>query len=410
MAQPFFNTNYRVASTAPAAALIAQAGQTQGQMFSDMGKQIGGMIEQYGLNKEKRRKEEDTAMGTLAGMSPQELLQIGQENPKLGKAIERATSDQATPRDFQLINASAAPIMAGQLRRVKMEGLQNANKMAELNFGIAKELKDTKINIAKNQGVLSDLATKIAQETDAKKRELLKVELQNQIDNITRLGQPRIEAEEAKLKAVPRQVKREEELGDLHVKAAKRADESAAFLLEAFGGAEGKAEFDYQGALISRKNLEKGLEYLDARINYTNYLSTAKNVPIDTKKKYASLVSHSGKILDTIVEDPNTGNQITFQEYMEKANDEPRLYPLTGKGSGAAGVLYGNFQDTQKQIIDFGKTILVQVNVPEELGNQKLDNQGQPIDPSILARRQAGNLRKPPPFDPLEKGQIRGLR
>lgn len=410
MAQPFFNTNYRVASTAPAAALIAQAGQTQGQMFSDMGKQIGGMIEQYGLNKEKRRKEEDTAMGTLAGMSPQELLQIGQENPKLGKAIERATSDQATPRDFQLINASAAPIMAGQLRRVKMEGLQNANKMAELNFGIAKELKDTKINIAKNQGVLSDLATKIAQETDAKKRELLKVELQNQIDNITRLGQPRIEAEEAKLKAVPRQVEREEELGRLRVKAAKRADESADFLLEAFGGAEGKAEFDYQGALISRKNLEKGLDYLDARINYTNYLSTAKNVPIDTKKKYASLVSHSGKILDTIVEDPNTGNQITFQEYMEKANDEPRLYPLTGKGSGAAGVLYGNFQDTQKQIIDFGKTILVQVNVPEELGNQKLDNQGQPIDPSILARRQAGNLRKPPPFDPLEKGQIRGLR
>ena len=48
MAQPFFNTNYRVASTAPAAALIAQAGQTQGQMFSDMGKKIGGMIEQYG--------------------------------------------------------------------------------------------------------------------------------------------------------------------------------------------------------------------------------------------------------------------------------------------------------------------------------------------------------------------------
>ena len=143
MAQPFFNTNYRVASTAPAAALIAQAGQTQGQMFSDMGKQIGGMIEQYGLNKEKRRKEEDTAMGTLAGMSPQELLQIGQENPKLGKAIERATSDQATPRDFQLINASAAPIMAGQLRRVKMEGLQNANKMAELNLGISNQLKDT---------------------------------------------------------------------------------------------------------------------------------------------------------------------------------------------------------------------------------------------------------------------------
>ena len=131
-------------------------------MYANMGAQIGGMIQQYGLNKEKRRKEEDTAMGTLAGMSPQELLQIGQDNPKLGKAIERATSDQATPRDFQLINASAAPIMAGQLRRVKMEGLQNANKMAELNYGIAKELKDTKINIAKNQEVMSDLADEVA--------------------------------------------------------------------------------------------------------------------------------------------------------------------------------------------------------------------------------------------------------
>ena len=211
--RPFFSGNYGSAlgSTANAANLIARAGQQQGQMYANMGAQIGGMIQQYGLNKEKRRKEEDTAMGTLAGMSPQELLQIGQENPKLGKAIERATSDQATPRDFQLINASAAPIMAGQLRRVKMEGLQNANKMAELNFGIAKELKDTRINIAKNQGVMSDLATKLAQETDPKKRELLGVELQNQIDSITRLGPQRIKAEEGEIatKTVTDQLKQE---------------------------------------------------------------------------------------------------------------------------------------------------------------------------------------------------------
>ena len=118
--RPFFSGNYGSAlgSTANAANIIARAGEAQGQMYANMGKQIGGMIQQYGLNKEKRQKEEDTAMGTLAGMSPQELLQIGQENPKLGKAIERATSDQATPRDFQLINASAAPIMARKTREL----------------------------------------------------------------------------------------------------------------------------------------------------------------------------------------------------------------------------------------------------------------------------------------------------
>ena len=135
--RPFFSGNYGSAlgSTANAANLIARAGATQGQMMANMGAQIGGMIQQYGLNKEKRRKEEDTAMGTLAGMNPQELLQIGQENPKLGKAIERATSDQATPRDFQLINASAAPIMARKARELdtrfktaQIEGIEFKNK------------------------------------------------------------------------------------------------------------------------------------------------------------------------------------------------------------------------------------------------------------------------------------------
>ena len=72
MAQPFFNTNYRVASTAPAAALIAQTGQTQGQMFANMGKQIGGMIEQYGLNKEKRAE----LTGEIEAMLPQYMQEL----------------------------------------------------------------------------------------------------------------------------------------------------------------------------------------------------------------------------------------------------------------------------------------------------------------------------------------------
>ena len=78
MAQPFFNTNYRVASTAPAAALIAQTGQTQGQMFANMGKQIGGMIEQYGLNKQKRDELTGEIEGKF-GKDMQELTMSGNE-------------------------------------------------------------------------------------------------------------------------------------------------------------------------------------------------------------------------------------------------------------------------------------------------------------------------------------------
>lgn len=58
--RPFFSGNYGSAlgSTANAANLIARAGQQQGQMFANMGAQIGGMIQQYGLNKEKQKKNE----------------------------------------------------------------------------------------------------------------------------------------------------------------------------------------------------------------------------------------------------------------------------------------------------------------------------------------------------------------
>ena len=118
--RPFFSGNYGSAlgSTANAANLIASAGETQGQMFANLGSQIGGMIEQYGLNKAKRQKEEDTAMGNLANFSPQDLLTLEQTNPKLRQAIKRATSDQASPRDFQLINSATAPFVANKAREL----------------------------------------------------------------------------------------------------------------------------------------------------------------------------------------------------------------------------------------------------------------------------------------------------
>jgi len=58
--RPFFSGNYGSAlgSTANAANLIARAGEAQGRMFANLGGQIGGMIQQYGLNKEKQKKNE----------------------------------------------------------------------------------------------------------------------------------------------------------------------------------------------------------------------------------------------------------------------------------------------------------------------------------------------------------------
>ena len=58
--RPFFSGNYGSAlgSTAQAADIIARAGEQRGQRLANMGAQIGGMIQQYGLNKEKQKKNE----------------------------------------------------------------------------------------------------------------------------------------------------------------------------------------------------------------------------------------------------------------------------------------------------------------------------------------------------------------
>ena len=116
MAKPFFSGDYGSALAKVDTRPIVEAGRAQGQMFANLGSQIGGMIKQYGLNKEKRQKEEDTAMGNLANFSPEDLLALETTSPKLAQAIKRATTEQATPRDFQTINAGTAPFIAAKGR------------------------------------------------------------------------------------------------------------------------------------------------------------------------------------------------------------------------------------------------------------------------------------------------------
>jgi len=116
MAKPFFSGNYGSALARVDTRPILEAGKAQGQMFANMGSQIGGMIKQYGLNKEKRQKEEDTAMGNLANFSPEDLLALETTNPKLGKAVQNLIDGVGGKRDVDIINAGSAPFVAAKAR------------------------------------------------------------------------------------------------------------------------------------------------------------------------------------------------------------------------------------------------------------------------------------------------------
>lgn len=138
--RPFFSGNYGSAlgSFDTAAKLIAQAGQTQGQAMANIGAQVGGMIEQYGLNKQKREAEERTAVGNLSNFSPQDLLLLEKTNPQLGKAVQNLIDGKGGKKDVDLINAGTAPFIAmktrdleGKLKLAQTAGLEFKNKLAE---------------------------------------------------------------------------------------------------------------------------------------------------------------------------------------------------------------------------------------------------------------------------------------
>jgi len=110
--KPLFSGDYGSALARVDTAPIVGAGRAQGQTF----KQIGGMIQQYQLNKEKRQAEEDAAVGNLVNFTPEDLLTLETTNPKLGKAVQNLINGTGGKRDVDIVNAGSAPFVAAKGR------------------------------------------------------------------------------------------------------------------------------------------------------------------------------------------------------------------------------------------------------------------------------------------------------
>ena len=128
--RPYFSGNYGSAlgSTANAANLIARAGEVQGQMYANLGQQIGGAIEKYQLNKEKRAKLE----GEIEAMLPtymQDLTMSGNE--------ESDKKNMSRLEKFQKGDMSISDLqgLAGELAmrdRQATKGLDQRYKLAQI--------------------------------------------------------------------------------------------------------------------------------------------------------------------------------------------------------------------------------------------------------------------------------------
>ena len=133
MAQ-FFRGNYGSALGRVDTRPIIEAGRAQGQMFAQAGAQIGNMIQQYGLNKQKRDKAEAAFQGDFGRVmqdNPEQLAEM-QADPVIGPTLKKIQEGKGSLPDFDKYNAYRAADKQAELDTLR-------TKSAELQ-GIAQTL------------------------------------------------------------------------------------------------------------------------------------------------------------------------------------------------------------------------------------------------------------------------------
>ena len=123
MAKPFFSGNYGSALAKVDTRPIMEAGRAQGQMYANLGQQIGGAIEKYGLNKEKQKKADARVKSAMNGMgefveagvlSPENKLRADEflNDPNRSSSEKVAFIEEQEKRMFQLPKMQLAQAQA----------------------------------------------------------------------------------------------------------------------------------------------------------------------------------------------------------------------------------------------------------------------------------------------------------
>ena len=150
MATPFFRGNYGSALSRVDTRPIIEAGRARGQMFAGLGKEVGGMIKEYGLNKEKRDKAEAAFQGDFRRLlkDNREELEAMKEDPVLGPTLKRIEEGKGTLKDFDKYNAYRAADKEATIEKLELDKLKTQKGMNELNLSLQEALKDPTIRKA----------------------------------------------------------------------------------------------------------------------------------------------------------------------------------------------------------------------------------------------------------------------
>ena len=149
MAKPFFSGNYGSALARVDTRPIVEAGKAQGQMYANLGKQVSGAIEQYGLNKEKRNKLQATLEGQLSADPSimQALTMTGDEayDKKNQTLFDKVQSGNASIPDLERANGLLAGRTTQENAMLKKQNAETLQQKNELELSLGKALKDPTI-------------------------------------------------------------------------------------------------------------------------------------------------------------------------------------------------------------------------------------------------------------------------
>ena len=166
MAQPFFRGNYGSALGRVDTRPIVEAGRAQGQMFANLGGQIGNMIQQYGLNKQKRDKAEAVFQADFGRVmqNPEQLASM-QADPVIGPTLKRIQEGKGNMSDFDKYNAFRAADKQAELdtlrtEQIKLQGIAQTllNENRRLDNELARDTLGDRKKIVKGQANITQAA------------------------------------------------------------------------------------------------------------------------------------------------------------------------------------------------------------------------------------------------------------
>ena len=278
--QPFFGRGPGPAIARMDMNAATAPGRAYGQMFANVGKQIGDTIQQYQLNKQKRDESEAAFRGKFGRITEQpdgaEKILAMQNDPVIGPTLKRIQEGKGTQPDFDKFNAFTSADTEQEIQLMKKRAME------------------------------SDIATKLLENENRKLRNQIGVETKD--DVVAQFG------------------------------AKTKADISKANML---GVDEAYQKTD---KALGRENIQSQIDYRNAATLSMLLKQNNINAPVpqDLEKRYSEIMSLMPKLDNTKIKVKTTGTfgtgfnaeekEIPYSEYKENPDDYAPLVTDQLKG------------------------------------------------------------------------------